>query len=157
MKIGAFEAKNTFGNLLDRVQRGEEIVITRHGQPVARLVPHAPEINQQEAQAALQRIRDRARSVAPGADWESLKKLRDPILGSPTISAGTCSGGSKTNIVPDFCQAEIDIRTIPSQDTALICAKLREVCPDLEISAWESKPRTGITNARAMSSTIVHR
>ena len=77
MKIGAFEAKNTFGNLLDRVQRGEEIVITRHSQPVARLVPYVPESNQQEAQAALQRIRDRARSVAPGLDWESLKKSRD--------------------------------------------------------------------------------
>ena len=37
-EIGAFEAKNTFGSLLDRVLRGEEIVITRHGVRVARLV-----------------------------------------------------------------------------------------------------------------------
>ena len=77
MKIGAFEAKNTFGNLLDRVQRGEEIVITRHGQPVARLVPHVPDIDQQEAEAALQRIRDRARTAGQELNWKSLKKLRD--------------------------------------------------------------------------------
>ena len=32
-EIGAFEAKNTLGSLLDRVERGEEIVITRHGKP----------------------------------------------------------------------------------------------------------------------------
>ena len=36
-EIGAFEAKNTFGSLLDLVQKGEEVVITRHGKPVARL------------------------------------------------------------------------------------------------------------------------
>lgn len=38
-EIGAFEAKNTLGTLLDLVQKGEEVVITRHGKPVARLVP----------------------------------------------------------------------------------------------------------------------
>ena len=37
--ISAFEAKTRFGDLLDRVARGEEIVITRHDKPVARLVP----------------------------------------------------------------------------------------------------------------------
>lgn len=34
VKTGAFEAKNTLGSLLDRVERGEEIVITRHGKAV---------------------------------------------------------------------------------------------------------------------------
>jgi prevent-host-death family protein len=38
-EIGAFEAKNRLGALLDRVERGEEIVITRRGKPVAKLVP----------------------------------------------------------------------------------------------------------------------
>jgi prevent-host-death family protein len=37
--ITAFEAKTRFGELLERVSRGEEIVITRHDQPVARIVP----------------------------------------------------------------------------------------------------------------------
>jgi prevent-host-death family protein len=40
-EVGAFEAKNKFGTLLDRVEKGEEIVITRRGKPVARLVPGA--------------------------------------------------------------------------------------------------------------------
>lgn len=34
-----FDAKNRLGRLLDRVQAGEVVVITRHGQPVAKLVP----------------------------------------------------------------------------------------------------------------------
>ena len=37
--VAAFQAKTRFGELLDRVVRGEEIVITRHGKGVARLVP----------------------------------------------------------------------------------------------------------------------
>jgi prevent-host-death family protein len=37
-KMSAFEAKTRFGELLHRVERGEEIVITRHGRPVARMV-----------------------------------------------------------------------------------------------------------------------
>ena len=38
-KVSAFEAKTRFGELLNRVAQGEEVVITRHDKPVARLVP----------------------------------------------------------------------------------------------------------------------
>ena len=37
--IGAFEAKNRLSELLEAAQNGEEIMITKHGQPVAKLVP----------------------------------------------------------------------------------------------------------------------
>ena len=37
--IGSFEAKTHFSALLERVQRGERITITKHGVPVALLVP----------------------------------------------------------------------------------------------------------------------
>ena len=37
--ITAFEAKTRFGELLERVGNGEEIIITRHEKPVARIVP----------------------------------------------------------------------------------------------------------------------
>jgi prevent-host-death family protein len=40
--VGAHDAKTHLARLLDRVERGEEIVITRHGRPVARLVPNDP-------------------------------------------------------------------------------------------------------------------
>jgi prevent-host-death family protein len=40
-RIGAFEAKNTFSELLEKVGRGAEITITKHDKPVARLVPAA--------------------------------------------------------------------------------------------------------------------
>ena len=37
--IGAFEAKNRLSELLEAVENGEEIMITKHGRPVAKLVP----------------------------------------------------------------------------------------------------------------------
>jgi prevent-host-death family protein len=37
--VGAFEAKNKFSELLDRVSHGAEVVITKHDRPVAKLVP----------------------------------------------------------------------------------------------------------------------
>jgi prevent-host-death family protein len=37
--IGAFEAKNTFSELIERVSRGAEITITKHDRPVAKIVP----------------------------------------------------------------------------------------------------------------------
>ena len=77
-EIGAFEAKNTLGALLDRVERGEEIVITRHGKPVARLVASSGAIDRASAQAASARIRVRAEQLGAGRfDWNSLKSERD--------------------------------------------------------------------------------
>ena len=40
----------------------------------------------------------------------------DETLGAPTFNIGTIQGGSKINIVPDLCEARVDIRTIPGQD-----------------------------------------
>ena len=41
VEVGAFEAKTHLSHLLDQVERGETVVIFRHGRPVARLVPVA--------------------------------------------------------------------------------------------------------------------
>ena len=38
-RVTALEAKTRFGTLLQRVAKGEEIVITRYGKPVARIIP----------------------------------------------------------------------------------------------------------------------
>ena len=56
MEIGAFEAKNRLSALLERAERGEEIVITRRGRPVAKLVPVKPAYDAAQARAAADRI-----------------------------------------------------------------------------------------------------
>lgn len=37
--VGAFEAKTHLSSLLQRVEAGEVVTITKHGRPIARLVP----------------------------------------------------------------------------------------------------------------------
>jgi prevent-host-death family protein len=37
--VGTFEAKTKLSELLDRVEKGEEVIITRHGKEIARIVP----------------------------------------------------------------------------------------------------------------------
>lgn len=77
-EVGAFEGKNNFGSLLDAVEKGEEIVITRHGRPVARLVPNVGAIDRSQAAAAAQRIRARAHQWGLGEfSWEAVKADRD--------------------------------------------------------------------------------
>ena len=77
-EIGAFEAKNKLGQLLDLVEQGEEVLITRHGRPVASLVPPRGKGSRDEARAAVQRIRDRAEQRKLGRfDWSEWKAFRD--------------------------------------------------------------------------------
>ena len=68
--VAAHDAKVHLAQLLDRVERGEEIVITRHGRPIARLVPNGPGHDiaaARAAVAALFAVRDEltATGVAP--------------------------------------------------------------------------------------------
>jgi prevent-host-death family protein len=77
-EVGAFEAKNKLGQLLDLVEQGEEITITRHGKEVARLVPVRSIRSREEARAALRRIRARAEQSKLGRfDWAEWRSYRD--------------------------------------------------------------------------------
>ena len=72
--FGLFEAKNRLSELVDRVARGEEIVITRRGEEVARLVPAVKPDAREQAQALVQRIR-RSRAGHPLGRGLSLREL----------------------------------------------------------------------------------
>jgi len=80
-EIGAYEAKTNLPQLLDRVQKGERFVITKHGRPVAELVPVAKRDGEQ-IRAALKRIRAvRTRLARRGVQLKELlrkgESLRD--------------------------------------------------------------------------------
>jgi antitoxin (DNA-binding transcriptional repressor) of toxin-antitoxin stability system len=80
LQFGAFEGKNSFGRLLDLVEAGEEIIITRHGRPVAKMGPPSglPTARVEAALAAAARIRERAEARKTGPfDWEEWKSYRD--------------------------------------------------------------------------------
>jgi prevent-host-death family protein len=67
--VGAFEAKTHLSTLLDRVAAGEEVVITEHGKPVARLVGarHLERVRINEAFEKLKTLRKRTTLGAEGA------------------------------------------------------------------------------------------
>ena len=67
-EVGAFEAKNTLGNLLERVSKGEEITISRRGKPVARLVPVNARPDSQQARDAADALRTLARELKSEGD-----------------------------------------------------------------------------------------
>ena len=64
--VGAYEAKTHLSELLERVEAGEEITITKHGAPVARLVPVKKEASQKERRAAVERIQKLATGLSLG-------------------------------------------------------------------------------------------
>ncbi len=72
--VGSFEAKTKFSALLERVEQGEQILITRRGKPVARLMPVAT-ARKEKVSAAMERLRKlRKGTTLGGLGW---KELRD--------------------------------------------------------------------------------
>lgn len=65
-EVGAFEAKNKLGTLLDWVERGEEVLITRRGRAVARLVPATPGFDRARAKRAAQGLIEASRGLRLG-------------------------------------------------------------------------------------------
>ena len=76
-EVGAFEAKNKLGQLLDLVEQGEEVIITRHGKEIARLVPVQPSHSRKQARAAIRRICEREQRKLGPFDWSERKSYRD--------------------------------------------------------------------------------
>jgi prevent-host-death family protein len=62
-EVGAFEAKNKLSALLDQVEHGAEIVITRRGKAVARLVPAEPGFDRKKAKRAAAGLREASKGV----------------------------------------------------------------------------------------------
>ena len=72
--ISAFEAKTHFSALLERVASGESVTITRHGTPVARLVPVSPIRDKARIRDTIARIEAFAqRHSLGGLDWKALR------------------------------------------------------------------------------------
>ena len=55
-EVQASDAKAHFPQLLDDIERGETVVITRHGRPIARIVPEA-HLRQEEIDKAIEGIK----------------------------------------------------------------------------------------------------
>ena len=74
--IGAYEAKTHLPRLLERVASGETLTITRHGRPIARLVPVETDDRERAAQAAL-RIEERRNRLGRASLTELLDSIHE--------------------------------------------------------------------------------
>jgi prevent-host-death family protein len=74
-RIQASAAKARFAELLDEVERGETVVITRHGKPIARLVPDQAG-RREEIRRVLDEIKE-MRKHAPRATIQEILAWRD--------------------------------------------------------------------------------
>jgi prevent-host-death family protein len=72
--VGAFEAKTKFSALLERAERGEQIVITRRGKPVAKLVQFDRPARDDGEELLARFKAARAKATLGGLSW---KELRD--------------------------------------------------------------------------------
>ena len=79
--MSAFEAKTHFGELLNRVERGEEIVITRHDRPIARVVREgAPSLDSlKRSVERLRQLQQRIRKRSGGRASLSEAEVRAAI------------------------------------------------------------------------------
>jgi prevent-host-death family protein len=74
-EVGVLEAKTHFSSLLDEVSAGAEVLITRHGKAVAKLVPSEPQPrDRREAVAAIRALRaeiEEKYGVDEDFDWKA--------------------------------------------------------------------------------------
>jgi prevent-host-death family protein len=63
--VGSYEAKTHLPRLLERVERGETFIITRHGKAVARLVPATPTAARPEIAEVIEAMRVFQEQEAP--------------------------------------------------------------------------------------------
>ena len=74
--VTALEAKTRFGQLLDRVSRGEEVVVTRHDKPVARIVP-VDRPAREEVRAAVAGLRELRRAIAVRREYQPALEIAE--------------------------------------------------------------------------------
>ena len=73
IRVGAFEAKTHLSSLLDKVAAGEDVLITRRGLPVARLVP-ASQVDRTAIERVIKDLRaGRAGITLGGIHWRELR------------------------------------------------------------------------------------
>lgn len=60
-EIGTYEARTHFSELLERVENGEEVTITRHGRPIARVVPVRAKRSVDERLEVVERFLERSK------------------------------------------------------------------------------------------------
>lgn len=108
------------------------VTLTAQGRSAHASTPEAGENAIDSAMSSLAALRE-------AFDRESAK-TQDSLLGHSTMSLGIIRGGSKINIVPDFCYAEIDLRIVPGFDAEGFLQRFSLQHPSIRIEVKTAPP-----------------
>ncbi|OYT56373.1 MAG: succinyl-diaminopimelate desuccinylase [Desulfurococcales archaeon ex4484_217_2] len=70
------------------------------------------------------------------------------LLTPPTMNIGTIRGGIKTNVVPDYCEITVDMRTLPTQKHEEIIEDLNNILKELQEKIPNFKAELEVANNR---------
>jgi acetylornithine deacetylase/succinyl-diaminopimelate desuccinylase-like protein len=71
---------------------------------------------------------------------KAFSHLKDPALGGSSFNLTVIRGGSKTNIIPDVCEIEIDHRSTPLEKHQDVIDFLRNNLPECEVEVISDRP-----------------
>jgi succinyl-diaminopimelate desuccinylase len=82
-----------------------------------------------------------------------IRKMKIParrhrLLGPSTASINTLRGGEKTNVVPDYCTATVDMRTLPGQDHRHLLQKVMGILEELKVKVPHFRASLKVLNDR---------
>jgi succinyl-diaminopimelate desuccinylase len=108
--------------------------ITTHGKAGHSAMPHGG-VNAIESMLTLLR-RIRAAGLA---------SVQHATLGAGSVSVNMISGGIATNIIPDTCQADIDIRVVPGNSTVAVLEQVNRLLAELHKSVPDFRAQIQVT------------
>jgi acetylornithine deacetylase len=73
-------------------------------------------------------------------DIQRMAGRSHPLVGRPTLSPGTITGGTQVNIVPDYCCVELDRRLIPGEEVDDVMAHYAAVIGTMDVTARMEPP-----------------
>jgi len=77
IQIGVLEARNRFSELIRRVAHGGTVTVTRHGQPIARIIPSRPDVTREEIDALIASGRALRATAGFTTSWRQNRADRD--------------------------------------------------------------------------------
>lgn len=84
------------------------------------------------------------------------KYKEDKLLGGPTLTLSVISGGVRTNVVPNICKLQMDIRTVPGQKHQEIISDIKVLLKEIEKNSNAKFELKVLNNLMAVGTPIEH-
>ncbi|MGH7682920.1 MAG: M20 family metallopeptidase, partial [Vulcanimicrobiaceae bacterium] len=108
---------------------GCDIAIAHKGTATAQMVVKGRSAHAAVPEKGVNAIDGAASAIASIREYhESLRKRNHKLLGSPSAAVTLVKGGTKSNMIPDYCEFTISRRMIPGESEATVAKELGDLC-----------------------------